>query len=112
MSAARVISSLAAGVFLVNAIPHGVSGVQGREFPSPFSNPPGRAPSSPAANVVWSAANTAAGVALLRRRMTKIERTAFAGGALAMAFVLAGFFGKPVSAEAGAQSQDHLAPVP
>ena len=112
MSAARVISSLAAGVFLVNAIPHGVSGVQGREFPSPFSNPPGRAPSSPAANVVWSAANTAAGVALLRRRMTKIERAAFGGGALAMAFVLAGFFGKPVSAEAGAQSQDHFAPVP
>jgi len=100
MSAARVISSLAAGVFLVNAVPHGVNGVQGREFPSPFSNPPGRAPSSPAANVVWSAANTAVGVALLRRRMTQLERTAFAGGALAMAFVLAGFFGKlPSSSE-------------
>ena len=28
------------GAFLVNAIPHSVSGVLGRAFPSPFSSPP------------------------------------------------------------------------
>jgi len=42
-----------AGVFLANAIPHFVSGTQGRPFPSPFASPPRRGDSSPAVNVLW-----------------------------------------------------------
>lgn len=104
MSAANLLASAAAGVFLVNAVPHGVSAVQGRRFPSPFSNPPGRAPSPPAANVVWSAANAAAGIVLLRRRgvMSTPERAALACGGVGMAFVLAGWFGRLNTAESGA----------
>ena len=34
------------GAFLVNAIPHSVSGVLGRAFPSPFSSPPGQGEST------------------------------------------------------------------
>jgi len=30
------------GAFLVNAIPHFVSGVTGHPFPSPFASPPGQ----------------------------------------------------------------------
>src|ERR671936_355894 len=50
-----------AGAFLANAVPHFVAGVQGRRFPSPFASPPGRGESSPVVNVVWGAANAAAG---------------------------------------------------
>ena len=31
-----------AGAFLANTVPHFVSGVQGRPFPSPFASPPER----------------------------------------------------------------------
>jgi len=31
------------GAALLNAVPHLVSGVMGRRFPSPFAKPPGRA---------------------------------------------------------------------
>ncbi len=41
-----------AGAFLVNAIPHFVSGVTGRPFPSPFASPPGKGLSSPVVNVL------------------------------------------------------------
>jgi len=34
------------GAFLVNAIPHFVSGVLGRAFPSPFASPPRESESS------------------------------------------------------------------
>ena len=34
------------GMFLVNAIPHSVSGLLGRAFPSPFASPPGQGEST------------------------------------------------------------------
>jgi hypothetical protein len=37
----HVISYFFGGGFLVNAIPHFVSGVTGRPFQSPFATPPG-----------------------------------------------------------------------
>jgi hypothetical protein len=52
-----------AGAFLANAVPHVVSGMQGRRFPSPFASPPGKGESSSAINVIWGTAN--AGVAYL-----------------------------------------------
>ena len=54
------------GAFLANAVPHFVSGISGRPFPTPFANPPGRGNSSPTVNVLWSALNVAVGFALLR----------------------------------------------
>lgn len=51
------------GAFLGNFIPHFVSGVSGRKFPSPFAKPPGRGLSSPLVNVLWGVFNL--GVAYL-----------------------------------------------
>ena len=41
------------GMFLVNAIPHSVSGLLGRAFPSPFASPPGQGESTALINVLW-----------------------------------------------------------
>lgn len=54
-----------AGVFLVNGVPHFVSGVCGNRFQSPFASPPGVGESSPLINVFWGLANFAAGYALI-----------------------------------------------
>ena len=54
-----------AGLFLGNCIPHLVSGVQGRPFPSPFANPPGRGDSSPLVNVLWGFLNLVLSLVLL-----------------------------------------------
>jgi hypothetical protein len=56
-----------AGAFLANAVPHFVSGVQGRRFPTPFSSPPGKGESSSAINVIWGTANAVVGYLLLYR---------------------------------------------
>jgi len=45
------------GAFLGNFVPHFVSGVSGRKFPSPFSKPPGKRLSSPLSNVLWGLFN-------------------------------------------------------
>jgi hypothetical protein len=45
------------GAFLVNAIPHFVSGVMGRPFQSPFAKPPGKGLSSSVVNLLWGFAN-------------------------------------------------------
>lgn len=42
-----------AGVFFANAVPHGVTGIGGRRFQSPFARPPGVGESSPIVNVLW-----------------------------------------------------------
>jgi len=95
MSALNLLRSAAGAALLVNAVPHGVAGVQGTPFPSPFSDPPGVGPSSPAANVVWSAANVVAGRLLMdRTEGTTGERVAGVVGATGMALVLAAHFGR------------------
>ncbi len=55
------------GAFLANAIPHFVSGVMGRPFPSPFAKPPGRGLSSAIVNVLWGLFNLVVAYALLCR---------------------------------------------
>jgi hypothetical protein len=55
-----------AGVFFANAVPHGVAGIGGRRFQSPFARPPGVGESSPIVNVLWGGVNLAIGWALLR----------------------------------------------
>ncbi len=45
------------GTFLANAIPHFVSGLMGRKFPTPFAKPPGKGLSSALVNLIWGWAN-------------------------------------------------------
>ncbi|HWR84967.1 MAG TPA: hypothetical protein VN200_03120 [Rhodoglobus sp.] len=82
------ISRFLAGALMANAVPHGLAGLRGRPFPSPFGDPPGVGLSSPAENLVWSAANAAAGSLLLRRSAGRGARA----GALSMALLLTWWF--------------------
>jgi len=54
-----------AGAFLANTVPHFIHGVSGDSFPSPFSTPPGKGPSSPTVNVLWACLNLLVGYILL-----------------------------------------------
>ena len=54
-----------AGAFSANFVPHFVSGVLGRPFPTPFASPPFRGPSSPRVNVLYGLCNLAVAYALL-----------------------------------------------
>lgn len=93
-----------AGAFLVNAVPHFVSGVMGRKFPSPFSKPPGKGESSPTVNVLWGALNMvigyllALGVGEFHVRQMDCALVIGAGGLL-MALMLARSFGQVYSRE-------------
>jgi hypothetical protein len=55
------------GMFLANAVPHFVSGVMGRRFPTPFASPPGKGESLPVVNVLWGACNVVIGYLLVFR---------------------------------------------
>jgi hypothetical protein len=54
-----------AGAFSSNFVPHFVSGVLGRAFPTPFASPPFRGPSSPRVNVLYGMCHLAVAYALL-----------------------------------------------
>lgn len=56
-----------AGVFFANFVPHFVSGVLGRTFPTPFASPPFRGPSSARVNVLYGLSNLAVTYVLLSR---------------------------------------------
>ena len=45
------------GAFLINAVPHFVSGVTGHPFPTPFASPPGQGESPAMINVLWGTFN-------------------------------------------------------
>lgn len=87
------------GAFLVNAVPHFVSGVTGRRFPSPFSSSPGKGLSSPTVNVLWGAFNFAIAYLLILRvgsfdiRNTRDVLLVGAGGLL-MGIQLSSWFGR------------------
>jgi hypothetical protein len=87
------------GAFLVNAVPHFVSGVTGHLFPSPFADPPGKGMSQPMVNVLWGSFNFAIAYLLLGRvgtfelRRWRHVLIAAAGGLL-MAVMLARAFGQ------------------
>jgi hypothetical protein len=88
-----------AGFFLVNAVPHFVSGVLGRRFPSPFASPPGKGESSPTVNVLWGALNLAIGYLLVCRvgefHIRYIPDVLVLGaGGLLMAVMLSRTFGR------------------
>ena len=87
------------GVFLVNAVPHWISGVLGRAFQSPFAKPPGEGLSSARVNVLWGFLNLAVGYMLLCRvghfevRATA-DVIAAGAGALLMSLFMAHHFGR------------------
>lgn len=81
------------GALLTNAVPHTVKGLTGERFPTPFATPPGVGLSPPLHNVAWGLLNLAAGGALARRVESPRVRAAAATGGVAMAFVLAHYFG-------------------
>lgn len=87
------------GAFLVNAVPHLVSGVMGRPFQTPFAKPPGQGLSSSTVNVLWGAFNLAIGYVLVCRvddfnLGETSEVVALGLGALAMALFSAWGFGR------------------
>ena len=53
------------GAFFANSVPHLVSGVLGRTFPTPFASPPFRGPSSSGVNVLYGLPNLAVAYMLL-----------------------------------------------
>jgi len=86
------------GAFLINAIPHFVSGVTGHPFPSPFASPPGQGESSAMVNVLWGTLNFAIAYLLIGRVGTfQLRRTRDAlivgVGGLLMAIMLSQAFG-------------------
>ena len=99
------IAAFFAGAFLCNGVPHWVSGLQGRPFPSPFAKPPGRGDSSPVVNVLWGYLNLLVGVLLLGWRPFLISLNPalflFALGVLVMGLQLASHFGKVQAAKGG-----------
>jgi hypothetical protein len=96
------------GCFLVNAVPHFVSGVMGRRFPSPFASPPGKGESSPMVNVLWGALNLVIGYLLVFRVGDFLIRdvagvVSLGVGGLVMAVMLAWNFGKVYGGNRGAR---------
>ena len=63
----HLVSYFFGGVFLVNAVPHFVSGTMGQPFQSPFAKPPGQGLSSSTANVLWGFFNGVIGYMLVLR---------------------------------------------
>jgi hypothetical protein len=73
-----------AGAFFANFVPHFVSGVLGRTFPTPFASPPFRGPSSPRVNVLYGVCNLAVAYALLSRVGDFDPRSALHAGAVGL----------------------------
>ena len=93
------ISYFFGGAFLTNAVPHFISGVMGRPFPSPFARPPGQGLSSSTVNVLWGFLNLAIGYGLICRvgnfeLGSNADMIAAGLGALAMGLMLARTFGR------------------
>jgi len=87
------------GAFLVNAIPHFVSGLMGRAFQSPFAKPPGQGLSSSTVNVLWGIANMVIGWLLIFRvgefnPYSGTHMLAAGLGGLLMSLMLARTFGR------------------
>lgn len=87
------------GGFLVNAVPHFVSGVSGHPFPSPFASPPGQGLSSPTINVLWGTLNFLVAYLLIGRvgkfELRQPRHALLAGiGGLIIALMLARTFGR------------------
>ena len=85
-----------AGMFIANFVPHFIHGVSGDVFPSPFSTPAGKGPSSPTVNVFWALFNLAVGYILMRAGKVSNQRLVsvivFFLGILVMSWMLSVVF--------------------
>lgn len=81
------------GIFLSNAIPHFVSGTQGRPFQSPFAKPRGEGLSSSTVNVIWGFANFVAAYLLIVRVGPFDIRDAQTMTSVGLGALLIGLFG-------------------
>ncbi len=95
----HLVSYFFGGVFLVNAVPHFVSGMMGQPFQSPFAKPPGQGLSSSTVNVLWGFFNLVIGYMLvLRVGRFDVRSTShvlvLAAGALLTSFLSARRFGR------------------
>jgi hypothetical protein len=82
-----------AGAFSANFVPHFVSGVLGRTFPTPFASPPFRGPSSPLVNVLYGLGNLTVAYLLLSRvgafePRSALHASAFGLGLAAMSLLI------------------------
>jgi hypothetical protein len=81
-----------AGAFSANFVPHFVSGVLGRTFPTPFASPPFRGLSSPRVNVLYGLCNLAVAYALLSRVGDFEPRSAWHAGAFGLGLAAMSLF--------------------
>lgn len=75
------------GVFSANFVPHFVSGVLGRTFPTPFASPPFRGPSSSRVNVLYGMCNLVVAYTLLARVGTFEPRNTLHAGSFGLGLV-------------------------
>jgi hypothetical protein len=87
-----LLSYFFAGVFLMNAVPHVVSGVMGQRFQSPFAKPPGEGHSSSTVNFVWGFINLVIGYVLVCRVGNFDLRDTRDAVALGLGLLLCGLF--------------------
>ena len=99
MSYLPLVSYFFGGAFLANAVPHGVSGMMGQPFQTPFAKPPGQGLSSSTVNTLWGFGNLVVGYVLVCRvgnfelRDTG-DIAAFGFGALLLCLQSARHFGR------------------
>ena|SRR5579859_6790135 len=87
------------GAFLINALPHLISGLTGRAFQSPFAKPSGQGLSSSLVNVLWGFFNLVMAYLLLCRvgifDLRALDQISVAGlGALLLGLFCARHFGQ------------------
>lgn len=99
MNCLHLVSYFFGSMFLVNAVPHFVSGMMGEPFQTPFAKPHGKGLSSSTVNVLWGFANFVFAYFLLLRVGRFDPRSMaciapFAAGALLMGLFSAWNFGQ------------------
>jgi len=87
------------GLFLMNAVPHLMSGAMGRPFQTPFARPPGEGLSSSFVNVLWGFANLVFAYLLICKvgefsLVSTADASALGSGALLIALFSARHFGR------------------
>jgi hypothetical protein len=80
------------GAFFANFVPHFVSGVLGRRFPTPFATPPFRGLSSSRVNVLYGLCNLSVAYMLLLRVGDFEPRSALHGAAFGLGLAAMSLF--------------------